>query len=62
MKLEYINPAIIVKEVKLTQMIALSKYDDEPATGDDALSREFNDFGEDDDNRQVLTIDDVWED
>ena len=62
MKLEYINPAIIVKEVKLTQMIALSKYDDEPATGDDALSREFNDFGEDDNNRQTLTINDVWED
>lgn len=61
MKLEYINPAIIVKEVKLTQMIALSKYDDDPATEDDALSRELNDFG-DDDNRQVLTIDDVWED
>jgi len=61
MKLDYINPAIIVKEVKLTEMIALSMYED-PATDDDALSREFNDFGEDDDNRQNLTINDVWED
>ncbi len=61
MKSEYINPAIIVKEVKLTEMIALSMYED-PATGDAALSKEFNDFGEGDDNCQNLTINDVWED
>ena len=60
MKLEYINPAIIVKEVKLTEMIAFSYGGS--ADDSEGLAKEFNDFGEDDDNPQVLTISDVWED
>ena len=46
MKLEYINPAIIVKEVKLTEMIALSYGGS--ADDSEGLAKEFNDFGEDD--------------
>lgn len=60
MKLEYINPTIIVKEVKLTEMIALSYGGS--ADDSEGLAKELNDFGEDDDNRQTLTINGVWED
>ena len=60
MKLKYINPVIFVKEIRLTEMIALSMYDD-PATGDDALSKSFSDF-EDEDNSPKNGSFDVWED
>lgn len=60
MKLKYINPVIFVKEIRLTEMIALSMYDD-PATGDDALSKSLNDF-EDEDNSPKNGSFDVWED
>ena len=60
MKFEYINPTIRVREIQLAQMIALSKYDD-PATGDDALSKSLNDFEEEDNSPKNGSFD-VWED
>ena len=60
MKLKYINPVIFVKEIRLTEMIALSMYE-ESATEDDALSKSFSDF-EDDDNSPKNDGFSVWED
>lgn len=60
MKLEYINPTIRVKEIQLTQMIALSIIDGD-ADESDALSKSLNDF-EDEDNSPKNGGFDVWED
>ena len=60
MKSKYINPAIIVKEVCLTNAIAQMSYGGS-ADGSEGLARELMDFDEEE-NKQTLTINDVWED
>ena len=40
MKKTYIAPALDVQLIQLEGLVALSKFDGEPATGDDALVKE----------------------
>lgn len=56
----YFKPETEVVEIELQQIIALSKSDD-PATGDDALSRE-NEFEEEDDYVKSRRSRNCWDD
>ena len=56
----YFKPETEVVEIELQQMIALSRYDD-PATGDDALSRQ-DELEEEDDYVKSRRSRNCWDD
>ncbi len=60
MKSKYINPAIIVKEVCLTNAIAQMSYGGS-ADDSEGLARELMDFDEEDNSPKNGSFD-VWED